>query len=321
MKFLIKLILIVLFSLYSILIINYYAAGDRLVYREGYDAISESTLLDGIQFYFLYFSSPDFIWFVFAFLFSLFSLDFNIFSYFISLMVFMGLFFIADKHIKMNALYFIFIINLFINIQFLTLYFSSVRLGFAVCFLCFAFIVNTNIKKNTLSIISILSHFSVILLFTITIFRSLLIEGFSTRKKLIPILTGVVFLVAIAYFSDLIVVKILHYLSISSSNGLSKNFLKFSLIPFIVYFINRDKFTLLMNFTICFILLIFDEERFYQLGYLYASWSIFTSHFIRAVPIAIAFTTIPTIRGIEFIIGVFARGNGLDPDNFGWFNL
>ena len=308
------------FTILSLFVVSYYVGGDRLVYRDGYDVISENSFLDAAQFYFLYFSSPDFIWFIFAFIFSSISLSFDFFTLFLSLLVFVGFLKVSDKYIESKFLYCLFILSLFINIQFLTLYFSSERLGFAIFFLCLAMLANKNFKMGLYSIFSILSHFSVVLLLFIPALERMFKEAYHIKRRSSYVIFTIIIASLIFLFWDLISVKIVHYSSTSTS-GLSKNFLKYSLVPFLVYFVNRDRFTFFINILICCILIVFDEERFFQLGYLYASWAIFTNNSLRAAFVAVAFNFVPSIRGVEFLIGVFTRGNGLDPENFGWFNL
>lgn len=310
----------IIFSTLSIGIINNYVAGDRLVYKVAYDQLSEYSFFDAVKFYYVYFSAPDVAWLIFAYLFSILSLDFDIFSFVISILVFYGFFLVAIKHIKYRPLYNIFIFFLFINIQFLAIYFSSQRLAIAIFFLCLAFCSDNNFKRLSFIISSVLGHFTVIFIYLISFFGAIRNKVNRGRTKLLlPLILMIVIFMAFN-FRELILVKVSHYSEISNG-GVPKNLLKYLPVPFIVYFVNRKNFDLIINCFIIAVLLFFDEERVFQLGYLYATWSIFTSHSRRAVFVALAFNIIPTIRGVEYVIGVFVRGNGLDPQNFGWLTL
>ena len=318
-NFLLNISIIILFALFSLTIINYYEFGDRFVYRESYDIIAENTLLDGIKLYFLYFSSPDFIWFLFAYLSSFFFLSFNSFTFFLSLAIFIAFFGVAKFYITNRRLYCLFIINLFINIQFLTIFFSSERLGFAFLFFCFSLISSGGFKKSILVALSIFSHFTITVLYMIAIAMRSASDNYSKNKKKFLLLIVSILCLVFYMFGDLITTKAVHYFS--NTTGVSKNFLKFLPVPFLVYFASKNSLHLFINIIFCVVLTIFDEERFFQLGYMFSCWAIYTLNSFRALVVGVLFSIIPSIRGIEFIIGVFTRGNGLDPVNFGGGSL
>ncbi|MBT8545256.1 hypothetical protein G6732_00050 [Polynucleobacter paneuropaeus] len=311
---------IFLFSIFSIFIINYYIYGDRIVYEQLYSDISSYSLVGAVRHYYEIFSSPDIVWLITAYLFSSASLNFDFYSIIISICVFCGLLRMGVKYIKYRPLFKIYIPTLFLNIQFLTLYFSSQRLGIAICLLCFSLTSDKFFSRIFLALMSILSHFTVCFFFIISFFKSIKhLKIYSSGIFLIFFLP-VFFILAWFFFGELIIDKTLHY-SGNSHGESSINYLKYTPVPFIVYFVNRQNSDLIVNCSIFLLLIVFNDERVFQLGYLYATWSIFTSNSCRAAVVALAFNIIPMVRGVEYIAGVFLYGNGLDPNNFGWITL
>lgn len=308
-------LVILIFSIFSALIIKNYVGGDRIVYEDIYYNISEFSLLEALDYYYIHISSPDIIWLISAYLFSILTIDFNIFSFFISFFVFVGFLNLGTKYIKSNLIFYLFLTSLFLNIQFLTLYFSSQRLGIAIIFLTLTLTTKSYLKRTLFIVSSILSHLTIIFFFIIIFLKSIIIKNYNGGVFLLTIPISIFILSIISIFGDLIFDKIFHYYTYNQLD-LIFNYLKYSPIPFIVFYINRSRLDLVINCIIFFILLIFNDERVFQLGYLYAIWSIFTCYSMRAVLIGLAFNVIPCIRGIEYIMGVFSRGNGLDPENF-----
>jgi len=298
-----------LYFVYSLVILDSYNQGDRFVYAQVYQAISGLSFIGALVEYFWQLGATDIGWLLVYFPFSKITNNLNIAQSIISTLLFWhaGKFFYVRCN---NIKFFIFYLNCYLNIQFLALSFSSLRLAIAFLFVFMA-ANSKRFKSFFFALISIISHITILLVMYLN--RE---KRYKLFLQLIMIVCG---LAVLFIFWNVIGVFVLGKLNTYINSGISKLniFGLFKLAILLLFLIlGASEKRIFYIIPIIVIYLLIPDARIYQLIYftVYLRLTCVRSQYSTVALIVLSFLGIP--NGLKYIIGIFERGNGLDPLNF-----
>jgi hypothetical protein len=298
-----------LYFVYSLVILDAYTLGDRQVYGGLYDQIQNLNFMEALNSYFLTLGAVDVGWFFIYFPLSKVIDSFDVAQAVMSTLLFWQ----AGKFFKgrcSNTRLYIIYMNCFVNIQFLALSFSSLRLAIAFFFIFIA-ANNERYTRYFFSIASIISHITIVLLMFLSRSR---------RLGLMLWLIVVVSSLAVLFtFWGVIGVHLLGKIDAYSSGYADKltlfNILKLALLV-VLLVVGAGEKKLIYVLSIIIVYLVVPDPRVYQLLYfvVYLRLMLDRSRYSFFALITLSLLGIP--NGLLYILGVFERGNGLDPTNF-----
>lgn len=298
-----------LYFVYSLVILDAYTLGDRQVYGGLYEKIPSLNFLEALNLYFLILGPVDVGWFFIYFPLSKVIDSLDVAQAMMSTLLFWQ----AGKFFKgrcSNTRLYIIYINCFINIQFLALSFSSLRLAIAFFFIFMA-ANNERYTRYFFSIASIISHITIVLLMFLSRSRRM--------GLMLWLIMGVSGLAVLFLFWGVLGVYLLGKIDVYASGYADKltlfNILKLALLV-VLLVVGAGEKRLLYVLSIIIIYLVVPDPRVYQLVYfvVYLRLMFDRSRYSFFALIALSLIGIP--NGLQYIFGVFERGNGLDPTNF-----
>jgi hypothetical protein len=274
-----------------------------------YQEIVVLDFINGLKLFLISLGPVDLGWFLVYFSLSRLTDDLNIAQAIVSALLFWHctkFFAIRCSKAKLYLLFF----NFFINIQFLALSFSSLRL--TVAFLLFFIASNSgSLLKYLYMAAAVVSHvtISVVILLSRTARLTL---GHWLALSLISLF--VIFL-SWSFVGTFLLGKLNSY---SGGIGIKLNvqdLIKLVLILTLLYFGTAGK-SFFYVLPIIPIFLIIPDPRIYQLAYfvVYIRLTLHRSQNSLLALVVLSLLGVP--NGIDYVQGVFERGNGLHPDNF-----
>jgi hypothetical protein len=297
------------YTIFSLVLLQAYQLGDRKVYANLYYTLPQYDFFGGIKLYFLTLGSVDIGWYLVYFYLSRVFEDFNIAQATVSVILLWqcGRFFInRSSNLKLYLLY----INFFINIQFLALSYSSLRL--AVAFLFFLIASNMDrVNKFVFSVAAVFSHVTIIIIIYLNRAKELAIMN-NIYYRVFGI-TSFLFLWIVA--GDVIFGKINSYaLSIGMDQRIN-GIIRYIVLISVLYIGTSQKN---FGFTILTLLvfLLVPDPRVYQLVYFAVFFRLMVHRSKNACFALLLLSLLGVPSGIDYVVGVFERGNGLDPKNF-----
>lgn len=174
-----NLLLTTLVWIISFILGNFYTGGDQVTYVYLYDGVRGLGLVEGFSFYISSIHSVELLHFLFDWIGSNLGIEKVVFYSFVN--SFLALCFLVLLR-KWNVSFIIISLILLTNFYFYVLYFSAERLKFGFLFLFLSFIYVR--YSFYLSILSILSHFQLMLIYFSIIFNKVLVVFYSALSSL-----------------------------------------------------------------------------------------------------------------------------------------